>query len=150
MRESGRLDDPSPVKPEVQNKGQPEICIAGAAGGKRERLGQPGTLLKPAPSKAWEVRGNLNGTSPAQPKTRERGGNPKDSDAGSAKRERDTGQPGKRNPGWAGRSRFAANPQPIDRLKRSMHDPMSYKITREAPGAARSPGVFVFGVIYQP
>jgi hypothetical protein len=33
MRESGRLDNPSPVKPEMQGEGKPESYIAGAAGG---------------------------------------------------------------------------------------------------------------------
>jgi len=32
MRASGRLDDPSPVKPEMQDEGQPESFITGAAG----------------------------------------------------------------------------------------------------------------------
>jgi len=32
MRESGRLDDPSPVKPEMRDKGKLESYIAGAAG----------------------------------------------------------------------------------------------------------------------
>jgi len=32
MRASGQLDDPSPVKPEMQDKGRPASFIAGAAG----------------------------------------------------------------------------------------------------------------------
>jgi hypothetical protein len=38
-RESRRLDDRSPVKPEVRNEGQPEVRIAGEAGGSRSHRG---------------------------------------------------------------------------------------------------------------
>src|SRR5690242_21003461 len=38
-RESRRLDDRSPVKPEVRNDGQPEVRIAGEAGGSRSHRG---------------------------------------------------------------------------------------------------------------
>jgi len=51
MRASGRLDDPSPVKPEMQDEGKPKSYIGGEAGGK-QATGQPGTWLKPAAPKA--------------------------------------------------------------------------------------------------
>ncbi len=38
-RESRRLDDRSPVKPEVRNEGQPEVRITGGAGGSRSHRG---------------------------------------------------------------------------------------------------------------
>jgi len=88
MRTSGRLDDPSPVKPEMQDEGQPESYIRGAAGG--ERPGQLGTLPKPAPPKACDVRGNSNGHRRHSRRT-EAKGQPEDSDAGSAERERGRG-----------------------------------------------------------
>jgi hypothetical protein len=51
-RESRRLDDRSPVKPEMQEEGQPESFIAGAAGGRKTHWGNPGTLQKPSAPKA--------------------------------------------------------------------------------------------------
>jgi len=89
MRTSGRLDDPSPVKPEMQDEGQPESSITGAAG-EGERPGQLGTLLKPVTPKACDVRGNSNGHRRHRRRF-ETKGQPEDSDAGSAKRERGRG-----------------------------------------------------------
>ena len=43
VRGSGRLETPSPVKPEMQAEGKPEAYIGSAAGG-REETGQPGAL----------------------------------------------------------------------------------------------------------
>ena len=40
-RESRRLDDRSPVKPEIRSEGQPEVRIAGEAGGSRSHWGNP-------------------------------------------------------------------------------------------------------------
>jgi hypothetical protein len=71
MRESGRLDDPSPVKPEVRNKGQPEDRIAGDAGG----AGATRETWNPAETGSVEgIRssGKLEWRSPAQPKGRGR------------------------------------------------------------------------------
>jgi len=57
MRASGRLDDPSPVKPEMQDEGKLKSYIGGEAGGK-QATGRPETWLKPAAPKVREVRGN--------------------------------------------------------------------------------------------
>jgi len=35
MRASGRLGDPSPAKPEMQDEGKPKSYIGGEAGGKQ-------------------------------------------------------------------------------------------------------------------
>jgi len=51
MRPSGRLDDLSPVKPEMQDEGKPKSYIGGAAGGK-QATGRLETWLKPASPKA--------------------------------------------------------------------------------------------------
>jgi len=47
MRRSGRLDHPSPVKPEMQDEGKPKSYIGGAAGG-RQATGKLETWLKPS------------------------------------------------------------------------------------------------------
>jgi len=97
MRASGQLDEPSPVKPEMQDKGRPESSITGAAG-EGERPGQLGTLPKPATPKACEVRGNSNGHR-RHSRRLEAKGQPEGSDAGSTERERGKGnletQPGR-------------------------------------------------------
>ncbi|HMG87541.1 MAG TPA: hypothetical protein VK574_17540 [Terracidiphilus sp.] len=71
MRTSGRLDDPSPVKPEMQGKGRPEFFIAGAAG-EGESNGATRNSAETSNAKGMLVRGNSNGPSPAQPKARSR------------------------------------------------------------------------------
>jgi len=44
MRESGRLDDPSPVKPEMQDEGKPESYIAAAVEGRMKMEGTAGRV----------------------------------------------------------------------------------------------------------
>lgn len=91
MRESRRLGAPSPVKPEVQNKGQPEDCIRSAAGGVRNR-GNPGNRLNRQRGRHERVgatRGHMAGTAEGlkgrgNPELRRRRGS----------RVRGTGQPG--------------------------------------------------------
>jgi len=107
MRASGRLDDPSPVKPEMQGKGRPESYITGGAG-EGEPPGQLGASLKPATPKACDVRGNSSGRRrhSRRPETK---GQPEDSDAGSAERERGRGNP-ETQPGQSGKIEEAGQP----------------------------------------
>jgi len=107
MRASGRLDDPSPVKPEMQGKGRPESYITGGAG-EGEPPGQLGASLKPATPKACDVRGNSSGhrRHSRRPETK---GQPEDSDAGSAERERGRGNP-ETQPGQSGKIEEAGQP----------------------------------------
>jgi len=92
MRESGRLDDRSPVKPEMQDEGQPRSYIRGAA----EEVGATGETRNPAETSTAEgmrssgqlertiagtaegpkPRGNLRIRTPAQEKGSEVRGNP--------------------------------------------------------------------------
>jgi hypothetical protein len=123
MRASGRLDDPSLVKPEMLDKGQPESFIAGAAG-KGERPGQLGTSLEAATLKACDVRGNSSGPSPAQPKARNQGAT-----QGFGRRLSTKGA-GKGQPGDATRAEREdrerrATCRLIDRQNETMHDPLS-------------------------
>jgi hypothetical protein len=60
-RESRRLDDRSPVKPEVRNEGQPEVRIAGEAGGSRSHRGNPEPCGNRQRQKASEARRNPSG-----------------------------------------------------------------------------------------
>jgi hypothetical protein len=82
MRDSGRLEDRSPAKPEMQDEGQPEGCIRGAAGGLRNR----GNLENQESESAdgCEIRGNSKIHQPAQPKDEE-AGQPEESSLGAAK-----------------------------------------------------------------
>ena len=143
MRASGRLDDPSPVKPEMQDEGQPKSFIRGAAGGK-QATGQLETWLKPAPPKACEVRGNSNGHRRHSRRT-EAKGQPEASDAGPGERERGRGNP-ETQPGLSGKMQGAGQlaSSSTGRTRR-LHDPLSYKIIRRAPEAARSPAFSNFG-----
>jgi len=92
MRESGRLDDRSPVKPEMQDEGKPKSYIRGAA----EEVGATGETRNPAETSTAEgmrssgqlertiagtaegpkPRGNLRIRTPAQEKGSEVRGNP--------------------------------------------------------------------------
>ena len=107
MRASGRLDNPSPVKPEMQDKGQLGSSIAGAAGS-GEPPGKLGASLIPATPKACDVRGNSNGhrRHRRRPETK---GQPEDSDAGSARRERGRGNL-ETQPGRSGKIEEAGQP----------------------------------------
>ncbi len=49
-------------------RGATQVLHRGRCRRRREPLGKPSTLLKPATPKACEARGNLSGPSPAQPK----------------------------------------------------------------------------------
>ena len=126
MRESGRLDDPSPVKPEVRNKGQPEDRIAGDAGG----AGATRETWNPAETGSVEgIRssGKLEWRSPAQPKGRGRWATIGiGRRLSQRKRGRGNLEP---QPRWAGRSRMRPTRNLIDRQRWSMHDPMSDRIT---------------------
>jgi hypothetical protein len=103
----GRLDDPSPVKPEMQDEGKPKSYIRGAAGGK-QATGRLGTWLKPAPPKECEVRGDSNLHRRHSRRT-EAKGQPEDSDAGSGERERGRGNP-ETQPGLGGKMQEAGQP----------------------------------------
>ena len=107
MRESGRLDDPSPVKPEMQDEGKPKSYIRGATGGK-QATGRLGTWLKPAPPKECEVRGDSNVHRRHSRRT-EAKGQPEDSDAGSGERERGRGNL-ETQPGLGGKMQEAGQP----------------------------------------
>jgi hypothetical protein len=50
MRESGRLDDPSPVKPEMQEEGKPKSYI----GALQEEVGATGATRNPAETSTAE------------------------------------------------------------------------------------------------
>jgi large subunit ribosomal protein L6 len=72
MRTSGRLDDPSPVKPEMQDKGRPES--SSQAGQEKARAsGATRSLTETGNAKGMLVWGDSNELSPAQPKARNRG-----------------------------------------------------------------------------
>ena len=74
-------------------RGATQVLHRGRCRRRREPLGKPRTLLKPATPKACEVRGNRADHRRHSRRT-EAKGQPEDSDAGSAERERGTGQPG--------------------------------------------------------
>jgi len=116
MRESGRLDDRSPVKPEMQDEGKPKSYIRGAA----EEVGATGETRNPAETSTAEgmrssgqlertiagtaegpkPRGNLRIRTPAQQK-------------GSGE-----GATWRRNPGGAGGSRKRGNLPPHRQAER--------------------------------
>jgi len=98
---------PSPVKPEMQDEGKPKSYIRGAAGGK-QATGRLGTWLKPASSKACEVRGNSDVHRRHSRRT-ETKGQPEDLDAGSGERERGRGNP-ETHPGLSGKMQEAGQP----------------------------------------
>jgi hypothetical protein len=129
MRESGRLDDPSPVKPEVWRvKGNLNDRIAGDAGGSGSNRGNSEPRLKPAALKASEARGNPSG---------DRRHSRRDDEDGANHRNRTPAQQNgsgegatrNRNPGWAGRSEMRPTRNLIGRLDRSIDDPECYRIT---------------------
>ena len=90
MRESGRLEDPSPVKPEMQDEGQPETCIRGAA--RSAGTGATWNFITGSAEDA-KVRGNSNPIAGTAKWTEDRG-QPEDSVAGAGRSGVSTGQPG--------------------------------------------------------
>jgi hypothetical protein len=145
MRKSGRLDNPSPVKPEVQDEGQPKSYIAGVAGGGERHWGNP------EPGRNQQRRryakfGATRADHRRHSRRTEDKGQPEDSDAGSAERERGTGQPGNATrAGWEDAGSGATR-NLIGRQNGTMHDPMSYTIIRKAPEAARSLAFSILGI----
>jgi len=108
MRESGRLDNPSPVKPEMRDEGQPEFNITGVAGGGGSHRGNSEPHRNHHRRRRHEVRGNSNGKRRHSRRTGAKG-QPEDSDAGSAERERIRGNP-EPQPGRSGKMQEAGQP----------------------------------------
>ena len=57
MRDSRRLGDPSPAKPEMRDEGKPEACIEGAARGSEEN-GATRRITETSSAERCEIRGN--------------------------------------------------------------------------------------------
>ena len=128
-----------------EGRGATQVQHRGRCRRRREPLGKPRTLLKPAPPKAAKF-----GATRADQRRHSRRtgakGQPEGSDAGSAERERGTGQPGNANrAGWEDAGSGVTR-NLIGRQNGTMHDPMSYKIIRKAPEAARSLALSILGV----
>jgi hypothetical protein len=108
MRESGRLDNPSPVKPEMRDEGQPKFYITGVAGGGGSHRGNSEPHRNRHRRRRHEVRGNSNGKRRHSQRTGAKG-QPEDSGAGSAERERIRGNP-EPQPGRSGKMQEAGQP----------------------------------------
>jgi len=125
MRDSRRLETPSPVKPEMQKLGQP----GDSSEALRRKWGEGATQSSTETGNAEgsEIRGDLKILRRHSQWT-EDSGQPGDS---SPARQMGAGYGAtrRRKPGQAGRSRGEATRRLIETLNGTMHDPMSYQIT---------------------